>query len=71
VPPPWRKSFFYAAVRARGHESKLADAASSGNAGHLLQSISAEVLLGLVVLIAAGLILQFTPPAMAGMQMGN
>jgi copper resistance protein D len=39
--------------------------------GHLLQSISAEVLLGLIVLIAAGLILQLIPPAMAGMQMGN
>ncbi len=36
---------------------------------HLLYSIGAEVLLGLVVLIAAGLILQLTPPAMAGMQM--
>ena len=36
---------------------------------HLLHSIGAEVLLGLVVLIAAGLILQLTPPAMAGMQM--
>jgi copper resistance protein D len=39
--------------------------------GHLLRSISAEILLGLVVLLAAGLILQFAPPAMAGMQMGG
>jgi copper resistance protein D len=42
-----------------------------GTRRHLLQSISAEVLLGLVVLIAAGLILQFTPPTMVGMQMGD
>jgi putative copper resistance protein D len=37
---------------------------------HLLYSIGAEVALGLIVLTAAGLILQFVPPAMAGMQMG-
>ena len=39
--------------------------------GHLLRSIGAEMLLGLLVLLAAGLILQFTPPTMAGMQMGG
>lgn len=38
---------------------------------HLLRSIGAEMLLGLLVLMAAGLILQFTPPTMAGMQMGD
>jgi copper resistance protein D len=38
--------------------------------GHLLRSIGVEVAIGLVVLIAAGLILQLEPPAMAGMQMG-
>jgi putative copper resistance protein D len=38
---------------------------------YLLCSIGAEMLLGLLVLVAAGLILQFTPPAMAGMQMGD
>jgi copper resistance protein D len=42
-----------------------------GTRRHLLRSISTEILLGLAVLIAAGLILQFTPPAMAGMQMGD
>ncbi len=35
----------------------------------LLRMIGAEILVGLVVLVAAGFILQFAPPAMAGMQM--
>jgi putative copper resistance protein D len=36
---------------------------------HLLRMIGAEILVGLAVLLAAGFILQFAPPAMAGMQM--
>jgi copper resistance protein D len=38
---------------------------------HLLRSISVEILLGMAVLVAAGLILQFEPAAMAGMHMGG
>ncbi len=37
--------------------------------GHLLRSIGVEIGFGLIVLIAAGLILQLVPPAMVGMQM--
>jgi putative copper resistance protein D len=37
----------------------------------MLRSIGVEVLVGMVVLIAAGFILQFIPPAMVGMQMGS
>jgi putative copper resistance protein D len=35
----------------------------------LLRSIGAEILLGMAVLVAAGMILQFAPPTMAGMRM--